>query len=209
MIFFIIQGGEQSLDEMTFFSFVGLTVVWFLFNKIKSRYSKKTLWIISSCIIAIGIFLSIYTFPNDSVLFGVVVIFFGITVMPLKDVLAKIKSKINKPSSKPSKEESNMPEYISAKDRSNIYIFKGKELKNRKKYKKAIDLFVKALSVNAESEISWFELGQINLIRNRIPEALTCYERAVDIKPNYPEAIERIKEVKQKLNDSKNEQDQK
>ena len=86
---------------------------------------------------------------------------------------------------------------------------KGKKFKDNQKYQKAIDLFVKALSVNANSAEPWFELGEINLIRNRIPEALTCYERAVDIKPNYPEALEKIKEVEQILKDSGNEQDQK
>ena len=205
MFLFILQGEEQSFDEMTLFLFVGLMIVWFFFNKIKSRYSKKILWIISSCIIVIGIFLSIYAFPNDSVLFGVVVIFFGITVMPLKDVLIKIKSKIIKPSSKPSKEGSNVSDSNHTQTLSDEYILKGKSFKDKQKYKKAIDLFVKALSVNPESAISWYELGEINLIRNRIPESLTCYERAVDIKPNYPEAIEKIEEVKQKLNDSENE----
>ena len=204
MFLFILQGDEQSFDEMTLFLFIGLTIVWFFFNKIKSRYSKKILWIISSSIIITGIFLSIYTFPNDSILFGVVVIFFGITVMPLRDVLVKIKSKIIKPSSKPSKEDSNVSDYNHTQTLSDEYILKGKKFKDKQKYKKAIDLFVKSLSVNPESAISWYELGEINLIRNRIPEALTCYERAVDIKPNYPEAKERIKEVKQKLNDSEN-----
>lgn len=205
MFLFILQGDEQSFDEMTLFLFIGLTIVWFLFNKIKSRYSKKLLWIASSCIIVIGMFLSFFAFPNDSVLFGVVVIFFGITVMPLKDILVKIKSKIIKPSSKPSKEGSNVPDSNHSQTLSDEYILKGKELKNKKKYQKAIDKFVKALSVNPESAKSWFELGEINLIRNRIPEALTCYERAVDIKPNYPEAIERIKDVKQTIKDSGNE----
>ena len=125
--------------------------------------------------------------------------------MPLKDILVKIKSKIIKPSSKPSKEGSNVPDSNHSQTLSDEYILKGKELKNKKKYQKAIDKFVKALSVNPESAKSWFELGEINLIRNRIPEALTCYERAVDIKPNYPEAIERIKDVKQTIKDSGNE----
>jgi len=205
MFLFILQADEQSLDEMTLFLFIGLTIVWFLFNKIKSRYSKKILWIASSCIIVIGMFLSFFAFPNDSVLFGVVVIFFGVTVMPLKDILVKIKSKIIKPNSKPSKEGSNVPDLNHSQTLSDEYILKGKELKNKKKYQKAIDKFVKALSVNPESAKSWFELGEINLIRNRIPEALTCYERAVDIKPNYPEAIERIKDVEQTLKDSGNE----
>ena len=205
MFLFILQADEQSFDEMTLFLFIGLTIVWFLFNKIKSRYSKKILWIASSCIIVIGMFLSFFAFPNDSVLFGVVVIFFGITVMPLKDILIKIKSKIIKPSSKPSKEGSNVSDSNHSQTLSDEYILKGKELKNKKKYQKAIDKFVKALSVNPESAKSWFELGEINLIRNRIPEALTCYERAVDIKPNYPEAIERIKDVEQTLKDSGNE----
>ena len=137
MFLFILQGDEQSFDELTFFLFVGLLIVWFLFNKFKSQFSKKILWIPGSIIIVIGIFLSIYTFPNDSILFGVVVIFFGITVMPLKDVLIKIKSKIIKPSSKPSKEENSVPEYNSSQDISDEYVLKGKEYKEKKKIQKS------------------------------------------------------------------------
>ena len=191
------------------FLFVGLFVVAFFFNKFKSKFTKKALWIIGSIIIAIGIFLSFYEIENVSVLFGVVIIFFGITVMPLRDILVKLKSKIIKPSSKTSKEDSDDSDYNYTQIKSDEYILKGKKFKDNQKYQKAIDSFVKALSINANSAESWFELGKINFIRNRIPQSLTCYERAIDIKPNYPEAQEKFKEVEQILKDSGNEQDQK
>ncbi len=209
MFLLILQTEEQSFNETTLLLFFGLLIVAFFFNKIKSDLAKKVLWILGSIIIAIGIFLSFYEIENVSVLFGVVIIFFGITVMPLRDILVKLKSKIIKPSSKTSKEDSDDSDYNYTQIKSEEYILKGNIFKDNQKYQKAIDSFVKALSVNANSAEPWFELGEINLIRNRIPEALTCYERAVDIKPNYPEALEKIKEVEQILKDSGNEQDQK
>ena len=209
MFLFILQGEEQSFDELTLFLFIGLIIVWFFFNKFKSRFSKKTLWIIGSIIIVIGIFLSIYTIPNGSVLFGVIVIFFGVVVMPLRDILAIIRSKTTKSNSKTSKEYNDESAYNYTISKTDEYIYKGKNYKANQRYQKAIDSFVKALSVNPNSAESWFELGQINLIRKRIPEALTCYKRAVDNNPAYTEAIERCKEVEQKLKDSRNEQNQK
>ena len=207
MFLFILQTDEQPFDELTLFLFIGLAIVWFISNKFKSRASKTLLWIIGSVIIIIGILLSIFTIPNDSILFGVVVIFFGITIIPLKDIFKKLKSKISKPNSKPSKEVSNEPDHNYPKTVSEEYISKGKELKNRKKYKKAIDTFVKSLSIYPDSPEPWFELGEINLIRKRTPEALTCYHRALDIKPSYREALERYKEVEQMLKESENKQD--
>jgi tetratricopeptide (TPR) repeat protein len=208
MFLLILQTEEQSFNEITMFLFVGLFVVAFFFNRFKSKFTKKALWIIGSIIIAAGIFLSFYEIENVSILFGVVVIFFGITVMPLKVIFDIIKAKTIKPKPKTSNEESDESDYNYTQVKSEEYIIKGQKYKDEKKYQKAIDSFVKALSVNANSAESWFELGQINLIRNRIPEALTCYERTVDIKPNYPEAIERIKEVEQILKDSGMGQDQ-
>jgi len=193
MFLLILQTEEQSFNEITMFLFVGLFVVAFFFNKFKSKFTKKALWIIGSIIIAAG----------------VVVIFFGITVMPLKVIFDIIKAKTIKPKSKTSNEDSNEPDYNYTQVKSEEYILKGKKFKDEKKYQKAIDSFVKALSINANSAESWFELGKINFIRNRIPQSLTCYERAIDIKPNYPEAQEKIKEVEQILKDSGNEQDQK
>ena len=87
MFLLILQTEEQSFNEITMFLFVGLFVVAFLFNRFKKDFSKKALWIIGSIIIAAGIFLSFYEIENVSILFGVVVIFFGITVMPLKVML--------------------------------------------------------------------------------------------------------------------------
>jgi len=208
MFLLILETDEQSFNEITMFLFVGLFAVAFFFNRFKANFTKKALWIIGSIIIAIGIFLSFYEIENVSVLFGVIVIFFGITVMPLRDIFEKIKSKTIKPKSKSSKEDSDDSDYNYTQIKSDEYILKGKILKDNQKYQKAIDSFVKALSVNANSAEPWFELGEINLIKNRIPEALTCYERAIDIKPAYPEALERYKEVEQKLKDSGNEQEQ-
>ncbi|MHA1474426.1 MAG: tetratricopeptide repeat protein [Promethearchaeota archaeon] len=209
MFLFIIQDDEPYFDLVTLFLFIGLAIVWFLFNKYKSRFSKKSLWIMGGIIIVIGIFLSIYAIPSDSVLFGVVVIFFGIIVMPLRDILAKFKSKTIESKSKTSIEENDVHINDYNISKSQELILEGKKYKTNKRYKKAIDSFVKALSIDPGSEESWFELGEINLIRNRIPEALTCYKRAVDNNPVYTKAIERFKEVKQKLKDSKNEQNQK
>jgi len=209
MFLLILQTEEQSFNEITMFLFVGLFVVAFLFNKFKSKFTKKALWIIGSIIIAIGIFLSFYEIENVSILFGVVVIFFGITVMPLKVIFDIIKAKTIKPKPKTSNEDRDESDYNYTQVKSNEYILKGKKFKDEKKYQKAIDSFVKALSINANSPESWFELGKINFIRNRIPQSLTCYERAIDIKPNYPEAQEKFKEVEQILKDSGNEQDQK
>ena len=202
MFLFILQNDVPSFDGLTFFLFIGLMIVWFFFNKYKSRFSKKTLWIIGSIIIVIGIFLSIFTIPNESVLFGVVVIFFGVVVMPLRDILAKLIAKTIQSNSKTPKEDSDESVYEYTLSKSQEYIFKGKNYKAKQRYQKAIDSFVKVIRINpntGESAESWFELGEINLIRNRIPEAFTCYKRAVDIKPNYSEALERINEVKQKL----------
>ncbi|MHA1563585.1 MAG: MFS transporter, partial [Promethearchaeota archaeon] len=108
MFLFIIQDDEPYFDLVTLFLFIGLAIVWFLFNKYKSRFSKKSLWIMGGIIIVIGIFLSIYAIPSDSVLFGVVVIFFGIIVMPLRDILAKFKSKTIESKSKTSIEENDV-----------------------------------------------------------------------------------------------------
>ena len=209
MFLFIIQGNEPFFDLLTLFLFIGLAIMWFFFNKYKSRFSKKPLWFMGGIIIVIGIFLSIYAIPSDSVLFGVVVIFFGIIVMPLRDILAKLISKTIKSKSNPSNEDSD--KYINdyTVSKSQELILEGKKYKASNRYKKAIDSFVKALSIDSGSEESWFELGEINLIRNRIPEALTCYKRAVDNNPVYTKAIERFNEVKQKWKDSKNEQNQK
>jgi len=210
MFLFILQDTGLTIEELTFFlSFIGLAIVWFFFNKYKSRFSKKSLWIMGSIIIVIGIILSIYAIPSDSILFGVVVIFFGIIAMPLRDILAKLISKTIKSKPKTLIDENN--EYIGdyTINKSQELILEGKKYKASKRYKKAIDSFVKALSIDPGSDESWFELGEINLIRNRIPEALTCYKRAVDNNPVYTKAIERFNEVKQKLKDSKNEQNQK
>ena len=208
MFLFIFQDVEQKIDILTLCLFIGLAIMWFFFNRYKSRFSKKILWIMGSIIIVIGIFLSIYSIPNDAALFGVVVIFFGVIVMPLKDILTKIKPITIKPKSETSNEDSDGSIYENIISKSQEYIFKGKKYKANQRYQKAIDSFVRALSIDPGSAESWYELGEINVIRNRIPEALTCYRRAIDNNPVYAKAIERGKEVKQML-DAKNEQNQK
>jgi len=202
MFLFILQGDEPPFDETILFYFIGLIVVAFFFNKLKSNFSKKILWIIGSIVLVIGIFLSIFMIPSDSVLFGVVVIFFGTTIIPFKDIYEKIKSKTKKQNTNASKEDKDDSDYNYTQSRSEELISKGQKLKGIQKYEKAIDAFVKALSVNPNAAESWFELGQINLIRNRIPEAITCYQRAIDIKPGYTEAIEKCKEVELEFKES-------
>jgi len=209
MFLFILDTEEQFFDSITLYLFIGLITVAFFFNMFKSRYSKKTLWIIGSIIMAIGIFLSIYRIKDVSILFGVVVIFFGITIIPLRDIFAKIKPKTSESNSDLSKKAREEDKFNYTQTKSKEYILKGLDFKNKQKYQKAIDSFVRALKVNPNSAESWFELGQINFVRERIPEALTCYERAVDINPAYHEALKRYKEVEQILKDSGNEQDQK
>jgi len=209
MFLFILQDDGQLFDSVTLFLFIGLITVAFFFNRFKSRYSKKVLWIVGSVIMAIGIFLSIFRIENVSILFGVVVIFFGITIVPIRDIFAKIKPKTSESNSKLSKKGSDGAESNYTQEKSKEFILKGLDFKNRQKYQKAIDAFVRALKVNPNCAEAWFELGQINFVRERIPESLTCYERAVDINPAYTEAIERYKVVEQVLNDSGNEQDQK
>ncbi len=205
MFLFILQDEEQFFDSITLFLFIGLITIAFFFNRFKSRYSKKILWIVGSIIMAIGIFLSIFRIENVSILFGVVIIFFGITIIPLKDILAKIRTKTSGSNSNLSQKARDEPESNYTQEKSKEYILKGLDFKNKQKYQKAIDSFVRALKVNPNSAESWFELGQINFVRERIPEALTCYERAVDINPAYHEALKRYKEVKQILKDSGNE----
>ncbi len=209
MFLFILQPDEPTFSPLTWYLFLGLIILWFIFTKFKSRFSKKICWILGSIIIAVGIFFSIYRIEDVSILFGVLVIFFGITIMPMRHVLVKFKNKIIKPNPKPSKDDHNKSDSNYTQVKSEEYILKGKEYKNKQKYQKAIDSFVRALKVNPNSAESWYELGLINFVRNRIPESLICYERAIDIKPAYTEAIEKYKEAEQILKDSGKEQEQK
>lgn len=203
-----MQGFWDYFQVLTLILFIGLAILWFFFNKYRSHFSKKILWIMGIIIIIIGIFLSIYAIPDNSAMFGVVFIFFGVFVLPLRNLLADIKSKSIESNSKILNEDRDESVYDHSISKSKEIIHKGKNYKANQRYQKAIDAFVKVISINPNSDASaesWFELGEINLIRNRVPEALKCYKRAVEIKPNYSDALERINEVKQKLKDIKNE----
>ena len=61
-----------------------------------------------------------------------------------------------------------------------------------KRYKDAIDAFNKALSLNSKIPIVWTDLGIAYEAINDKDSAIKCYRKALEINPNFQEAINRL-----------------
>lgn len=83
------------------------------------------------------------------------------------------------------------------------YKYKAEVLTKLGKLSSAIDVYQKALEINADDAMSWYEQGKLQQKLSMYDKALASYSMAVQVKPKFSQALARQAEI---LNELKNYQ---
>jgi predicted O-linked N-acetylglucosamine transferase (SPINDLY family) len=74
-------------------------------------------------------------------------------------------------------------------DEYNLYNLHGVILKQLKQFERAVEIFEKAIKLNSNEIMAYINMGNTNIAWQKYPEALECYNIAVELQPNNSETL--------------------